>query len=177
MEVKARHSLFILDCSGSMEGERLATLKEEMNNLLASLETKPKDLRFGIIIFHTEVESCLSGRGLLQNDPAGIKRATHFVEKLKAGGGTAMASALDYAATKVLPGGDVDTIYLLSDGQPTDATPETVLSLAGKIHDEFPVKFHTIGIGEGGGLVTTSQSQPSLLNEMAKRTGGACTAR
>ena len=177
VEVKARHSLFILDCSGSMEGDRLAKLKEEMNNLLASLETKPKNLRFGIIIFHTEVESCLSGRGLLQNDPAGIKRATHFVEKLQAGGATAMASALDYAATKVLPGGDVDTIYFLSDGEPTDATPETVLSLVGKIHNEFRVKFHTVGIGEGGGMITSNEPKPSLLEQMAKRTGGTYTAR
>jgi len=177
VEVKTRHCLFILDVSGSMAGERLAQLKEEMNSLFASLRNKPKELRFGIIAFHNEPEPCLSGRGLLPNEPASIRRASHFVEKILAGGGTAMVTTLQFAAAKVLPASDVDTIYFLSDGEPTDGTPEDVMAVVKKIHEEFQVKFNTVAIGEAVPPAGGADRQPSLLEQMAKRTGGTYTAR
>jgi uncharacterized protein YegL len=176
VEVKTRHCLFILDVSGSMAGERLAQLKEQMSNLLDALRKKPKDLRFGIIAFHNEPEPCLSGRGLLPNEPTSVRRAAHFVEKILAGGGTAMATTLEFAAAKVLPGSDVDTIYFLSDGEPTDGRPEDVLAVVKRIHEEFHVKFHTIAIGEAVPPPGADQ-KPSLLEQMAKITGGTYTAR
>ncbi|MBI5394070.1 MAG: VWA domain-containing protein [Verrucomicrobia bacterium] len=177
VEVKTRHCLFVLDCSGSMEGERITHLKEEMVNLLAAFEGKPKTLRFAIILFHTEVEGCFTARGLMPNDAESLKRASKYVDRIVAGGGTAMMSALQFVAAKLLPGGDVDTIYLLSDGAPTDAAPEDVLAAARKIHDDFQVKFHTIGIGESEGLVVTQDRPPTLLDQIAKATGGTYVAR
>jgi len=177
VKVKTRHCLFILDSSGSMDGERIRQLKEEMGNLLAALQDKPKQMRFGIIIFHTMVETCLSGRGLLKNDAASIKKATRFVEELQAFGATAMVGALHFALTKVLPGGDVDTIYLLSDGAPTDGPPEEVLAMAHKIHQDFRVKIHTIGIGEAAKPAESQDRQPTLLEQIANRTGGTYTTR
>jgi uncharacterized protein YegL len=176
VEVKTRHCLFIPDVSGSMAGERLAQLKEQMSNLFDSLRKKPKNLRFGIIAFHNEPEPCLSGRGLLPNEPTSIRRAAHFVEKILAGGGTAMVKTLQYAATKVLPNSDVDTIYFLSDGEPTDGTPEDVLAVVKKIHEQFQITFHTIAIGEAVPAADGSGRQ-SLLEQMAKSTGGTYTAR
>jgi uncharacterized protein YegL len=178
IKVKTRHCLFLLDSSGSMEGERITKLKEEMSNLLAAFQGKPKEMCFGIIIFHSMVETCLSGRGLLKNDPASVKKATRFVEELHAFGATAMVSALHFALTKVLPGGDVDTIYLLSDGAPTDGPPEEVLAMAHKIHMDFGVTIHTIGIGEAvNPAESTVERQPTLLQRIASRTGGTYTAR
>ncbi|MBI5818226.1 MAG: VWA domain-containing protein [Verrucomicrobia bacterium] len=177
VEIKTRHCLFIIDVSGSMAGERLAQLKEQMSNLFDTLRKKPKDLRFGIIAFHNEPEPCLSGRGLLLNEPASIRRASHFVEKILAGGGTAMVTTLQFAAMKVLPGSDVDTIYFLSDGQPTDGRPEDVLVVVNKIHEQFQIKFHTIAIGEAVPPADGADRQPSLLEQMAKRTGGTYTVR
>jgi len=78
VEIKTRHCLFIIDVSGSMAGERLAQLKEQMSNLLGSLRKKPKDLRFGIIAFHNEPEPCLSGRGLLLNEPRRASGGRHI---------------------------------------------------------------------------------------------------
>jgi Mg-chelatase subunit ChlD len=113
----------------------------------------------------------------MPNDAESLKRATKYVEKMAAGGGTAMMSALQFIAAKLLPGGDVDTIYLLSDGAPTDARPEEVLAVAKNIHEDFHVKFHTIGLGESEGLVVTQDRPPSLLDQIAKATGGAYVAR
>lgn len=177
MEVKGRHCLFVLDCSGSMAGERIERLKGEMSGLLAGFEGRPKATRFAIVLFHTDVEGCFSGRGLMPNDVESLKRAAKYVEKMKAGGGTAMMSALQFIAAKLLPCGDVDTIYLLSDGAPTDAPPEEVLAAAKKIHEDYRVKFHTIGIGESEGLVVTQDRPPSLLDQIAKATGGAYVTR
>ncbi|MCX7823928.1 MAG: VWA domain-containing protein [Verrucomicrobiae bacterium] len=177
VKVKTRHCLFILDSSGSMEGERIRQLKEEMSNLLAGFQGKPKEMRFGIIIFHSTVETCLAGRGLLKNDPASIKKAARFVEGLQAFGATAMVGALHFALTKVLPGGDVDTIYLLSDGAPTDGPPEEVLAMAHKIHEDFRVRIHTIGIGEAVKPAESQDRQPTLLEQIANRTGGTYTTR
>ena len=177
VEVKARHCLFVLDCSGSMAGERITQLKLEMNNLLDSLEKKPKNTRFGIITFAFEVEGCLSGHQLLPNDPVNVKRAARFVEKMQAGGGTPMVAALQLIATKVLPASDVDTIYFMSDGEPTDGTPEDVLAVVKKIHDDFQVKFHTIGIGEAVAPANAAEKKPTLLKQMAECTGGTYTER
>lgn len=177
VEVKMRNGLFILDVSGSMAGERLAQLKEQMSNLLEALRKKPKDFRFGIIAFHNEPEPCLSGRGLLPNEPTSIRRASHFVEKILAGGGTAMTTTLQFVAAKVLPGGDVDTIYFLSDGEPTDGTPEEVLAVVKRIHEEYRIKFHTTAIGEAVPPADGVARPPSLLKQMAEQTGGTYTMR
>jgi uncharacterized protein YegL len=177
VEVKARHCLFVLDCSGSMAGERISQLKLEMTNLLESLEKKPKNTRFGIITFAFEIEGCLSGRQLLPNDPANVKRAERFVEKMHAEGGTPMVAVLQLIATKVLPGSDVDTIYFMSDGEPTDGMPDDVLAVVKRIHEDFQVKFHTIGIGEAVTPANAGEKKPTLLKQMAETTGGTYTER
>lgn len=176
VEVRTRHCLFILDVSGSMEGERLLQLKEQMSNLFAGLRNKPKEMRFGIVAFHNDMEICLAGRALLPNEPASVRRAAHFVEKIPAGGGTAMTGTLQFVAAKLLPGNDVDTIYFLSDGEPTDGTPEDVMAVVNKIHEQFHVKFNTVAIGEAVPPPGAAQPQ-SLLEQMAMRTGGVYTAR
>ena len=160
-----------------MAGERITQLKLEMSNLLDSLEKKPKNTRFGIITFAFEVEGCLSGHQLMPNDPVNVKRAARFVEKMHAEGGTPMVSALQLIATKVLPGSDVDTIYLMSDGEPTDGTPDDVLAVVKKIHEDFQVKFHTIGIGEAVTPANAAEKKPTLLKQMAENTGGTYTER
>lgn len=88
-----------------------------------------------------------------------------------------MVTTLQFAATKVLPGSDVDTIYFLSDGQPTDGTPEDVLAVANKIHEQFQIKFHTIAIGEAVPPADGADRKPSLLEQMAQRSGGTYTVR
>ena len=152
-------------------------LKLEMTNLLDTLEKRPKNMRFGIITFAFEIEGCLSGHQLLPNDPANVRRAVRFIEKMHAAGGTPMVAALQLIATKVLPGSDVDTIYFMSDGEPTDGRPEDVLAVVKKIHEEFQVKIHTVGIGEALAPATAGEKKPTLLQQMAEGTGGTYTER
>ena len=95
-----------------------------------------------------------------------------FGPELTADGGTPMVEVLEYAAKKILPDANVDTIYFLSDGQPSDGTPEMVLDSTRKIFERHRIRFNTISIGEDAPTVF---GEESLLQQMAAHTGGAFT--
>lgn len=165
LDVRGKGALFILDVSGSMSrDDRISKLHAQMSNLIAALQTKSRKVRYGIITFGAEVDSCFPGRGMAVNDEKNHKQAVQFVENLQAGGGTPMCEALNHALTRILPDGGIDAIYFLSDGQPTDGTPAQVLDLAQRIHTQFKVRIHTISIGEEPGQ---NPNELSLLHQMA----------
>lgn len=165
LEVRGKGALFILDVSGSMNADdRIGKLHAQMSNLLAVLQTKSSKLRYGILSFGEDVDSCFPGRGIAVNDDKNHKQAVQFVEGLQARGGTPMCEALNHALTRMLPEGGIDAIYFLSDGQPSDGTPAQVLDLARRIHTQFKVRIHTISIGEEPG---PNPGEPSLLHQIA----------
>jgi hypothetical protein len=71
-----------------------------------------------------------------------------------------------------LPADNIGTIHFLSDGEPSDGTPEQVLDLARGIHQKFQTRIHTISIGEEP---ATGLDQPSLLQQIANACGGVFT--
>ncbi|MDZ4405624.1 vWA domain-containing protein [Prosthecobacter sp.] len=173
VELRAKGALFILDVSGSMTiDDRISKLKAQMSNLLIAMQNKSNKLRYGILTFGENVDSCFPARGISVNDEKNHKQAVRFVERIQADGGTPMCEALNHALTKVLPDGNIDTIYFLSDGAPSDGTPDQVLDLAQRIHQKFQTRIHTIGIGEEP---AQSSDKPSLLNQIANACGGTFT--
>lgn len=174
LEVRAKGALFILDVSGSMTiDDRIGKLKTQMENLLLSLQNKSSKLRYGILTFGEDVESCFSGRaGIAVNDERNHKAAARFVERIEAGGGTPMCEALNHALTRIVPDGNLDAIYFLSDGAPSDGTPAQVLDLAKRLHEKFKITIHTISIGEEP---AQNADMPSLLNQIASACGGTFT--
>ncbi|MDB6003244.1 MAG: hypothetical protein JWR15_231, partial [Prosthecobacter sp.] len=106
------------------------------------------------------------------NDEKNHKQAVQFVDRIQAAGGTPMCGAFDYALTRVLPEGSIDTLVFLSDGQPSDGTPAMVLDLAQRIHTQFKVRIHCISIGEE---TVPGSDAPSLLNQIATACGGTFT--
>lgn len=173
VKFRAKAALFILDVSGSMTiDDRINKLKAQMGNLLTAMQTKSGKLRYGILTFGETVDSCFPARGIEANDEKNHKQAARFVERIQADGGTPMCEALAYALTKMLPTGNIDAIYFLSDGEPSDGTPEQVLDLARSIHQKFQTRIHTISIGEEP---ATSLDQPSLLHQIANVCGGTFT--
>jgi len=151
---------------------RINKLTAQMSNLLIAMQTKSDKLRYGIITFGASVDSCFSSRGIAVNDAKNHKQAVRFVEHLQASGGTPMCEALNLALTKILPDANIDAIYFLSDGAPSDGTPQYVLELAKRIHEKFQTRIHTISIGEPPAL---NSDQPSLLNQIANACGGTFT--
>lgn len=173
IEFRAKGALFILDVSGSMmEDDRIGRLKTQMGNLLIAMQNRSDKLRYGILTFGENIESCFPARGIDSNTASSHKRAVRFVEELQAGGGTPMCEALNHALNKMLPNGDIDAIYFLSDGAPSDGTPQYVLDIAMRIHQKFQIRIHTISIGEEPAL---NSGQPSLLNQIASACGGIFT--
>lgn len=172
IDVRGRGLLFILDVSGSMTiDDRIHKLRAQMGNILIILESRSEKLRYGIVTFGENVVSCFP-RGILENSPDARKKANRFVEGLQADGGTPMVETLNYALNKVLPDANIDTIYFLSDGQPSDGTPQMVLDITRQIHQRFQVRFNTISIGEAAPAAVDTKS---LLQQMAELTGGVFT--
>lgn len=83
-----------------------------------------------------------------------------------------MIEALTYAQEKILPEGNIDTIFFLSDGAPGDGTPEMVLELTRQIHQRYRIRFNTVSIGE---LVPRALGEATLLQKMATLTDGIFT--
>ncbi|WP_395750990.1 VWA domain-containing protein [Prosthecobacter sp.] len=173
LEIRSKGALFILDVSGSMtRDDRIGRLKAQMQNLLTALQNKPAGLRYGILTFGSQVDSCFPAKGMAVNDEKNHRQAVQFVERIQAGGGTPMCEVLNHALTRMLPEGGIDAIYFLSDGQPSDGTPLQVLDYAQRIFAQFKVRIHTISIGEES---IPGNDAPSLLNQIATTCGGTFT--
>ncbi len=174
MEFKARAALFVLDTSGSMSGERIKRLKAQMSNLVLAMERCRTVPRFGILTFDDEVRSCFPGKGLSDKGEISFRKASKFVDSMTADGGTAMLGALRYAREKIAPDGNLDAIYLLSDGAPGDGTSNMVLDEARTLYERHRVRIHTIEILEPrpAALPPPAVAMPSLLEEIATLTGG-----
>jgi uncharacterized protein YegL len=172
LEFKAKGALFILDVSGSMTiDDRISKLKTQMSNLLVAMQNKSNKLRYGIITFGETIDSCFP-RCMAVNDEKNHNQAARFIERIQADGGTPMCAAFNHAITRILPDGNVDAIYFLSDGEPSDGTPAQVLEFAQRIHQKFQTRIHTISIGEEP---AQNADLPSLLAQIANACRGTFT--
>ena len=112
-EVIDKDMCFVIDTSGSMNGEKLVRAKEALKYCVQSLG---KNDRFNIVRFSTDVEAM--GKGLV---PVADhrKEATEFIDKMEARGGTNIDDALAQAL-KVKPDPKRPfTVVFLTDGKPT----------------------------------------------------------
>lgn len=123
IRIISHHVLFIIDVSGSMtetlaveyDGKsgqtRLDVAKAELVKCIQGLEPTAF---FNIITFSSEVHRWFEGR-LAAANPKNLEEAKSFVEKLLPFGGTGTYDALKEAFKDP----DVDTIFLMTDGEPT----------------------------------------------------------
>jgi hypothetical protein len=132
VDITGKHILFVLDVSDSMKGKKLERLRAEATDLLSALQHRPRDLRYDFITFALETKSCFDSATLAPNDGDSGNKALSFLNGLKTERwfgacrpgpwcGSQLNDALEHLGTNVLPENNVDTIYLLTDGIPTDA--------------------------------------------------------
>lgn len=151
---------FLLDVSGSMYGERLTVLKEEMRR---SLESLSKASEFGIVAFSDWVRTYAQRPKRATRTET--RRAEEWVEELRAIGGTYM---LDGART-LLPIAHKSrkkhrVIIAVGDGLPTNPDPdETLVSIVSENAHRLPWNTILIGAGEG---------QEAFMAALARLTGG-----
>jgi Ca-activated chloride channel family protein len=153
---RAIEHVFVLDTSGSMSGEPLATLKRAMRAALGRLA--PGDT-FDLLHFG-------SATGVLAERPfavnaANLRRARQWLDGLQANGGTEMLPALMTALTRPTDRERPRVVTLLTDGYIGN---EEQLFTAIQTHSG-QVRVFGVGIG--------SSPNRWLLAELAARSGGS----
>ena len=165
--ITSNRIIFVLDRSGSMrqqdqtdDSTRLDRAKKE---LLASVEGMPLTTRANVVFFGTGSFQWRSR--LVPLNKSNRRALDRYLTGVDARGGTDMYDALAYA----LKDKDVETIYLLSDGNPTGrfSRLSEMLSEIGKLNRVQRVRIHTISLGY----------ESRLLRELAKRNDGKYEAR
>ena len=138
----ARDITFIIDTSGSMQGQSIKQAKE---SLLFALQTLTGKDSFNIIAFESSFQQAFSSTVIANQQ--NIFTARQFISKLQADGGTEMfkplSTALDMPTTRLQKSNAIKQIIFITDGAVSNE-----LALFRLIHDtqEMPRLF-TVGIG------------------------------
>ncbi|MGC9468590.1 MAG: VIT domain-containing protein [Anaerolineae bacterium] len=156
----SRDLIFVLDTSGSMDGEKLAQAKTGLAYILDHLNTLD---RFNVIAFSTAVRSYT--RDLVSAEE--VEDAIAWVEKLEAVGGTNIHMALSEALSQADPDRHT-TIVFLTDGLPTEGIVEDSAILRA-LEQEAPrgVRIFPLGVGYDVNVL--------LLDEIASAHRGRST--
>ncbi len=169
IRIESHRVLFIIDVSGSMNepvrpryyGEsgnvRIDVAKEELKKALNALE--PTAL-FNIAPFSGDVESWLE-EGIATSGEMVREEAIEYVDRLGAAGGTNLYGSLDFAFEDP----DIDTIFLLSDGEPSVGDlidPQLIRDVVAERNQTRGIVINTISIG----------GQLQVLEWLAEDSGG-----
>lgn len=169
IRIESHRVMFIIDVSGSMNepvraeyvGEtgrpRIDVAKEELRRALEALDEKAL---FNIAPFSGDVEGWLED-GIASADDVSREDALVYVDRLGAGGGTNLYGSLVFTFDDP----DIDTIFLLSDGEPSvgDLTdPQMIRDAIAELNETRNVVINTIAIG----------SSLQVLEWLAEDSGG-----
>jgi len=120
-----RRFAYVVDCSGSMQGEPLNRAKEE---LILSISKLPAHVEFQIVFFDdlaVEFPGNARGDGFVNASKDAKKRATDFINGISGGGGTNVKLGMQKSlGLKRKP----DTVFLLTDGSFEFDTPAYIKS-------------------------------------------------
>lgn len=140
-DVVAKDVIFVLDTSGSMEGEKIAQAKSSLEYILDHLN--PED-RFNIVAFSTGVRTY--GREL--QSAAEGDQARRFIDGLRAVGGTNIDLALAEALATA-DGERPQIIIFLTDGLATEGVTDSDRILANVNRQTSDnVRIFTFGVGD-----------------------------
>ena len=157
-EVVAKDLIFVLDTSGSMEGEKLEQAKEALGYVLEHLN--PED-QFNIIAFSTGVNLYAD-----EVQPAtNCREARRFIDRLTAVGGTNIDRAL-LEALEMAKGERPQIIIFLTDGLPTEGVVE-MEEIIEDVREAAYENARIFAFGVGDDVNTL------LLDTIAQENGGA----
>jgi Ca-activated chloride channel homolog len=133
-----RETIFVIDTSGSMAG---TSIEQARAALLLALGRLSSQDRFNVIQFNSVTHVLFSQPQAVQTDT--LRKAVHYVEQLKANGGTEILPALKMALKGTAPPTHLRQIIFLTDGQVgnEDELFEVIRSQLGTS------RLFTIGIG------------------------------
>ena len=154
---------FIADISSSMDGTRIAQVKQ---SLIAMVDTLAPSDMFNILAFSTAVQNFQPN--LVAANPANKAAAIAFVNQLTAMGLTNMRDAFKAAFQSAWDDTSVNGIVFLTDGMPTwpDTNSAAILDSVA-VYNKKQVDIFTFGIGD--------QANSGFLKNMANNNSGIAT--
>jgi hypothetical protein len=172
IRLRGERIVFAIDVSGSMAqptapdgtttdpelrgASRMEVAKAELSRALKAL---PEAVAFDVITFDSSVRSF--GRGPEPATPARLKKALEFVARLRPGSQTNLWDALERA----LGHADVDTLVVLSDGEPNVGgvvQPAAILKTFAARNRWRGIRVHAIAFG----------LELGVLEGLARQSGG-----
>jgi len=203
IQTRSQHIVYVLDISGSMNleiggkeivtpepgqeekpsGPKVEIAKRELKTAIRSL---PESAWFNVITFNEVV--AVWKKKMIQANQENKNEAYLYINDLKASGSTYTYGALKEAfrfaglgATDPSYDSGVDTIFLLSDGMPTDQSfptskamePEKILRAVRTWNKLSKVVIHAIAIDPK----TQGSSFIRFMRDLAKQNGGQYTER
>jgi HEAT repeat protein len=169
IRVESHRVIFVLDVSGSMlesmygrevDGRGAARIDVAKNELTQAVENLEAGALFNIYAFSSGVERWLD-KGIGTSSVQDRQEALTWIERLGAAGGTNLYDSVRQAFEDK----DVDTIFILSDGEPTTGEvidPHRIREDVRRWNKHRGIKINTIAIG--GNL--------EVLEWLAKDAGG-----
>ena len=197
LRTESQRVLFVLDVSGSMEfpmknysgeqgkgeGEGEQRIVVAKRELLRALGGIPDGGVFNIVLYASDVWMWSNEPVVM--DPNSRAEATAFVEKIKPVGGTNIYGAMklglerargkDKRKLRGIPRWSpptYDTIFLLSDGQPSvglSIARDDILDMVAEENSDLGVQINTIGL--------STDQDAVLMRRLAEQSGGTYAAR
>jgi Ca-activated chloride channel homolog len=132
----------ILDCSGSMKGVPLETVKQAAQQLISQL--RPHD-RLSVVSFDHQAKTVIANQ-LVGDDPGAL--ATR-INRLQAGGGTSIDEGIKLGIREMSDhtADCTSHAFVLTDGENEHGDNDRCIKLAG-FSTENKITLHTLGFGE-----------------------------
>lgn len=140
-----RDLVLVLDTSGSMSDVKMSQAKQAVRKCLGSLDEKD---RFAVLAFSTGVNPYSDKLEGASKDQ--IEKATNWIDKLRAGGGTAIHAALDAALEyRSKDANRSFNVTFFTDGQPTvgETNPQKIVKAVGE-KNTANTRIFTFGVGD-----------------------------
>jgi Mg-chelatase subunit ChlD len=161
LDVASDRIAFVMDTSGSMNEEqgRGTRMDAASAELEQSLEKYPAGAWFNLVFFSTEVTAWKEA--MVKMDDFTRSSALDYVSRQRPGGATAIYDAL----RRVFDDREIDTIFLLTDGEPQGGTENDPFRIREEVlrwNLTRGIEIHCVSIG----------SESSLLRGLAEDSGG-----
>ena len=112
--------IFVIDHSGSMEGEKLNQVRDAFKSIVSDLQTSD---RFDIIIYDDSVDKWKSE--IVDASDSNVESAKSYISGIESDASTDIDLAMSTALGMFPEGGGVPIICFLTDGLPTAGTTDT----------------------------------------------------